>query len=112
MQKSEMIQFLKYCKREHDIESHGDCPFLETRNKKDCDCGASEFNMKVDIMIDRLEHPDLDLEALWESEKPYSDIYGILYIRGDCVPVGAYNAHWDGMRWTLEFPEETGTAEK
>jgi len=43
--------------------------------------------------------------ALWDSGVAYSEIHGILYIRGDCVPVGDYLAHWDGTGWTLTLPE-------
>ena len=48
--------------------------------------------------------PSVEADALWESGVAHSEIHGILYIRGDCVPVGTYKAHWDGKDWTLEFP--------
>ena len=47
----------------------------------------------------------VELEVLWDSGVTHSEIRGVLYIRGDCVPIGTYTAHWDGTEWTLELPE-------
>jgi len=60
-------------------------------------------------MNDIVNYEDIDesveADVLWDSGVAHSEIRGILYIRGDCVPVGMYKAYWDGTKWTLELPE-------
>ena len=47
----------------------------------------------------------VELEALWDSGIAHSEAHGVLYIRGDCVPVGEYKAYWNGTDWELTLPE-------
>ena len=60
-------------------------------------------------MSDNFDYDGIDesvqADVLWDSGVAHSEMHGILYIRGDCVPTGWYKAFWDGTEWTLELPE-------